>query len=123
VAEKKETPKAEPSSAQIIQKLRTAIKISFSESEEKVLGIFDINIQNLAEATNVIVHQQAHTNKLEKHILTLETFLKTNGIPLDAVIPKLNQPQGPNRATRKKLEKLRRKYEERAKKDASIHTK
>lgn len=93
----------QPSSADIIKQMKNSIKISLADAEENIIKIFDSVIQQLGAAAQQMNKQAAHIN-------SLEGFLKDNGIPLDAVIPKQPGQPGPNRDTRRKIKKVAEKH-------------
>lgn len=85
------------SGAEIIKNMKDTIKVDFFDTQERVLKIIDQIIAQLAQAANQLNQQQNHINKLE-------SFLKENGISLDAIIQKPGN-KGPNRETRRKIQK------------------
>lgn len=91
------------SGADIIKSMKNSIRISLSDAEENIIKIFDQVIAQIAAAAQQINKQAAHIN-------ALETFLKANNIPLDAIIPTQAGQKGPNRETRRKISKVADKH-------------
>ncbi len=91
-------PQQQPSGAEVVKQMKNSIKIQLGDAEENILKIFDSVIAELASAAQEI-------NKQANHIVSLEKFFKDNNIPLDVVIPKQENAKGPNRETRRKIEK------------------
>jgi len=87
------------SGAEIIKNMKDTIKVDFFDTQERVLKIVDNVVAQLAQAAHQLNRQQSHIN-------SLETFLKENGIPLDAIIAKQPGSKGPNREIRRKMAKL-----------------
>ena len=99
----------EPSSGEIIKSMKNSIRISFGENEDNIKSIFDTLVGQLAAAAQQI-------NKHVAHINSLEQFFKDNGIPLDVIIPKIPGQKGPNRETRRKIQKAAEKVKSKTKK-------
>lgn len=105
----------------IIAEIRRNMRDKMADSSEFILAQYDVMTRNLEEATHIIIKQSQEIQKLQKHINMLENFLKEKGIPLGAVIPTTVVAQ-PNRQTRRKIEKIQKEFQNKAKKEAQAKT-